>query len=255
MANKLFSDLVARVNPSVPGCPHATIKNYIRDAAIHVCEQTLVWRYQIPLYNLLPAVHEYTFDVPTDTAVHAVFGAVVNNSPLQLMNLDDALRAFPQWADLYSGESLSTLWSETPSGSFNSDQYNAGAFNDIPEFVMPDAVVEGAAAPLALTQLTPDKYIVLPLPDDSITYQMRMFVALKPKRTATGMDENVLNEIEDVVVHRALQNLLLIPNVPWSDKELATYHAKQFKVHATERRARANLGNNRASLSVAPRDW
>ena len=79
---------------------------------------------------------------------------------------------------------------------------------------------------------------------------MRMIYALKPSRTATAMDEIIYNDLEEVIMHGALQHLLVLPNTNWSDRELASYHAKQFVSQVTERRARANLGNSRGSLSV-----
>jgi hypothetical protein len=77
-----------------------------------------------------------------------------------------------------------------------------------------------------------------------------MFYALKPTRTAAGMDQVVFNDLEEVIVHSALQNLLVMPGVTWSDRELAAYHAKQALFTTTERRARANLGNMRGTMVV-----
>jgi len=51
-------------------------------------------------------------------------------------------------------------------------------------------------------------------------------------------------------MHNALQHLLVLPDTNWSDRELATYHAKQYLFHLTERRARANLGNARATMTA-----
>jgi hypothetical protein len=75
-----------------------------------------------------------------------------------------------------------------------------------------------------------------------------MFMALKPKRSAVGMDEVAFNDLEDAIMHGALQDLLILPNVPWADRDLASYHAKQYIFYTTERRARANLGNARGSF-------
>jgi hypothetical protein len=113
---------------------------------------------------------------------------------------------------------------------------------------LPDAIVADGSQPQSVCQLTPDKYVVLPLPDAERTYRMRMFVALKPKRTATAMDEVIMDELEDIIVHGTLQQLLVLPQVNWSDRELATYHAKQYTFHLSERRARANLGNARGPM-------
>jgi len=249
MADRNFESLIPRVSPSVKGCPHYTMFQYIRDAAIRTCERTLYWRYQIPTFNLLPGVYEYAYNKPVGTDVHAVFGAVVNDRPLDLLTLEQAIAAYPQWADLYSGETPATVWSLTPSSGFNVPEFNEDLFNDGEAYTLPSEVIEGAASPQAMCQLNGDQYILLPLPDAN-TYRMRMFVALKPKRSSVGMSEYTLDELEDVIVHGALQHLLTLPDTNWSDRELASYHAKQYLFHLTERRARANLGNMRGNITA-----
>lgn len=207
MADRDFSAIVSRVNPSVPGCPYPMIVEYIRDSAIRVCERTLAWRYQPALFNLTASVAEYTYSKPANADVHAVFDVLVNSNALQKLTLEQATYQWPEW----------TAQESTPA---------------------------------AICQLTPDKYIILPTPDNQRTYEVLMFLALKPKRTATGMEEVVFNELEDVIIHGTLQQLLVLPNTNWSDRELAAYHAKQYLFHLTERRARANLGNMRGTMTA-----
>ena len=250
MADREFSTLITRVNPSVPGCPYPMIEQYIRDSAIRTCERTLAWRYQPPLFNLLPGVHEYYYSKPANTDVHAMFEALVNCNALYRLTLEQAIFQYPCWADLYSGVNPNDLWSQTQTSTYNDPQYNEDQYNQQNSFVLPDSVVADASTPMAICQLTPDKYIVLPLPDNDRVYEMRMFLALKPKRTATGMDEVLFDELEDVIMHGALQHLLVLPNTNWSDRELASYHARQYIFHLNERRARANLGNVRGTLSA-----
>lgn len=247
MADRTFESMITRVNPSVPGCPNFTILQYIRDAAIRVCERTLAWRYEVPLFDLLPGVYEYAYNKPSNTNVHAVFAALVNDRPLEKLTLDDALLKYPMWANLYSGQPTSVLWSLTPPGSYNTFDYNDSLFNEGEAFVLPPSVVAEGGTPVSICQVTPEKFVVLPLPDGT-QYTMRMFVALKPKRDATGMDEFMLDELEEVIMHGALQHLLVLPNANWSDRELATYHSRQYLFHLTERRARANLGNVRGTM-------
>jgi hypothetical protein len=248
MADRTFASLVPRVAASVPGCPQPTIIQYIRDAAIRTCERTLFWRYQVPLFNLLPGVSEYTYNKPTNTDVHVLFDAVVNNRPLERLTMEKAIELYPQWADLYSGQDPSVVWSLTPSGSFNSFDYNEALFNENSAYVLPDSIVADGTTPQAITQVSPDKYIILPLPDAQRTYECRMFLALKPKRNATSMDEVTFDELEEAIMHGALQHLLVLPNTNWSDRELAAYHAKQYVYQTSERRARANLGNARGMV-------
>jgi hypothetical protein len=217
MASRDFSSLAVRLQPTVPGCPRQTIVQYIRDSAIKTCERTLAWRYQVPRFDLTPGTYIYDYRKPFDSQVHAVFKAFQNNVPLEVLTLDRALELYPEWADKY-----------TTSG-------------DIATY---------GTEPRSITEISPHQFAVLPLPDARRTYNVRMFVALKPTRTATGMDEAVFDDLEDVIMHGALQTLLVLPNTNWSDRELAAYHAKQFVSQVTERRARANLGNARGTFAA-----
>lgn len=244
MPDRLFSSLASRVNASVPGCPQPTIVQYVRDSAIRTCERTLGWRYEVPKFTLLPGVHEYLYNKPTDSDVHALFEVLVNDKPLAKLTLEQAIDRYPEWADLYNG---ADPWALTSQSLVGQTEYNEALFNEGSLYQLPDAVVDGASEPRVICQVTPDKYILLPLPDDQ-TYTVRMWLALKPKRTAIGMDEVIFNELEDAILHGALQHLLVLPNAHWTDRELATYHAKQYLFHLSERRARANLGNMRGTM-------
>jgi hypothetical protein len=248
MADRTFASLVPRVQASVPGCPNATIVQYIRDSAIRTCERTLYWRYQVPLFNLLPGVSEYAYNKPVTTDVHVMFEAVVNNRPLERLTMEKAIELYPQWADLYSGQDPAVAWSLTPPNAFNSFEYNEALFNENSPYVLPPEIVADGSTPQSICQVNPDKYVILPLPDGQATYRCRMFLALKPKRNATGMDEFIMDELEEVIMHGALQHLLVLPSQAWSDRELAAYHAKQYVYQTSERRARANLGNVRGTM-------
>lgn len=251
MADRLFSSLIPRINTSVPGCPQPLMEQAIRNAAIKTCERTLVWRHAEMPYNLSPGVHQYFYRKPQNADVHVVFDAAINGYPINRLTLEQALYQYPAWADLYGGVDFDELW--TTSGAFNEAPYNDQEFNSGATFQMPEEAMEQASEPRAVTQLTPDQFIVLPLPDDEKAYTLRLIYALKPKRAATGMPEYLLNELEDAIFHGALQELLVLPNEAWGDRELAAYHAKQYLSYVTERRARANLGNVRGSMTVKMR--
>jgi len=247
MATRTFDSLLPKILENAPGCPQPTALQHIRDAARRACERSLLWRYEAPLMSLLPGVYEYDYPKPPSTDVHVVFGAVLNDSPLERLNLEDAITAYPAWADLYSGASAEDVWSQTPSGAFNEYEFNEAQFNGEPTYVTPDSIVADGSQPRSFAQLTPDRFIVLPLPDAE-EYHLRLFLALKPSRTALGMEEMIFNELEDAIAHSALQSLLAVPNENWMNLELAAYHARQFVFHVTERRARGNTGNARATL-------
>lgn len=250
MADRTFASLIPRIAPSVPGCPQPTILQYIKDAAIRTCERTLTWRYVEDKFDLLPGVSEYAYNKPTNTDVHVLFEAMVNDRPLDRLTLEQALYRYPMWADLYSGEPSATAWSLTPSNALNTSPFNQPQINNSSPYVLPESIIAEAATPQAICQTTPDRYVILPLPDATATYTVRMFYALKPKRNSTSMDEVVLNDLEEAIFHGALQYLLVLPQTHWSDRELAAYHAKQYLTYVAERRARANLGDMRGSMRV-----
>lgn len=214
MATRTFLSLVNRIAPSVPGCPQPIIQQYVRDAAIEACERTLAWRYEQPTIRLTPGVYEYPYTNPLQTEVHAFLTATVNNVPLTPVTLEQLYGMYPDW---------------------------------------PNLALDKRSDPRVICQLDPDNFILAPLPDDSQTYDVKMIVALKPLRTATEMDQNVFDDLENVIMHGALQHLLVLPDKNWTDRELASYHAKQYLYKTTERRARANIGAARASMSVAMR--
>ena len=252
MATTAFTALLPDVLPSVPGCPQPLALQHIRDAAIRVCERTLAWRHVQPTFALTPGVYEYAYNKPDNTAVHVLFAAHVNNSPLQILTLEQALRRYPAWADLYSGVDPMSMW--TQNSGFNTTPFNESGFNTGASFVLSDEAMKDASEPQSITQVTPDKFVVLPLPDAERGYTLRMFYALRPTKAATGMDSTALGELSEVIVHSALQQLLVMPGVAWADRELAAYHAKQALRDTAERRARANLGNMRGTLvATAPK--
>jgi hypothetical protein len=250
MADRTFASLVPRVQASVPGCPHATIVQYIRDSAIRTCERTLTWRYVEDKFDLVAGISQYAYNKPTNTDVHVLFDAMVNDRPLDRLTLEEALFRYPAWADLYSGEPASVAWSLTSSNALNTAQFNQPLLNNTSPYVLPESIVANAATPQAICQVTPDRYVVLPLPDGTTTYTVRMFYGLKPKRNSAAMDEVVFNDLEEAIFHGALQHLLVLPVQAWSDRELAAYHAKQYVSTVAERRARANLGDMRGSMRI-----
>lgn len=211
MADREFVSLEPELSASVPGCPRPTLVQYIRRAAIEVCEKTLVWRFEQDLIRLTAGVYEYDYDVPLTTEVCGLIHATLNGAPLIPATQEQIHASYPSW----------------PS---------------------PDATQRGA--PRLLGQFDPDHFVVAVVPDDSITYDVKLFLALKPTLEATGMARTPFDECEALIAHGALQHLLVLPNKSWTDRELASYHAKQYVYKTAQRRAKANLGVARASLSV-----
>jgi hypothetical protein len=221
MPTRPFDDVVQRLVTHVPGCPFPVIEKYVRDAAIEVCEKTLVWKYEQPSIRLTPGLHDYPYEPPTEAEVHAfihvtVFADDENPLPIDPLTLEHLYQRYPAWP--------------------NHD---------------PDAL----SRPQHIAHLDADNFVLAPVPDDVHDYDIRMLVALKPLRDARGMDETILDEIENTVMDGALSALYMLPDKSWTDKNIARYHKQQFISRTTERRARANLGAGRATMSVKMRSF
>lgn len=250
MSIRPFTSLLSKITPSVPGAPQPLVIQYIRDVAIRACETSLAWRYVEAPFAIQPGSYVNYFNKPEGTDVHVLFRVTCNGQILRRATLEDAIDMYPEWAEQFNGLTADEIWAQTPTTSINEDEYNDVQYNGSTTITLPAAASENGGEPRVVTQISPDQYVVLPMPGTDNVYTMRMFYALKPSRTATGMDDIVMNELEDVIVHGALQQLLVMPKVVWNDNTLASYHARQYLARVNERRARFNLNNSRSGLTA-----
>lgn len=217
MTTRAFSTLAAKIGLSVPKCPHPIIVDHVRDAAIRTCERSLLWRAELPPRTLVAGQHEYDFNAPGDTGVQAVLSATINDRPVEFVPIEQAVQMFPRWP-------------------IETDDLAA--------------IAEQGSEPRVMSQVGQDQFVVLPSPDAERPYTLRMVCALKPARQALDMDAAVFDALETPILHGTLQSLLVLPDVEWGDRELATYHARQYLFTVTEARAQANLGVLRKSLTA-----
>jgi hypothetical protein len=215
MATRLFSDLANRIAPSVPGCPQPVIVTYIKAAAIDVCERTGAWRYEHATVTMTAGTYEYAFVPESGAEVYSILTASLNGNDMVPITLEALHELYPKY---------------------------------------PSSVTAERATPRYICQVSPITFHVALVPDNS-TDTMEMFVTQRPTRASTGMNEAVMDDVEDAIVHGALQHLLTLPERTWSDNELAAYHAKQFIFKVTDRRARVNLGAARAAPTVRQVAW
>ncbi|WP_299077090.1 hypothetical protein [uncultured Paraglaciecola sp.] len=211
MADRTFLSLEPQIAPSVPGCPAPTIETYVRAAAIEVCERTQAWRHQQDDITLVAGTHSYAYVTPTGSEVCGITHMALNGNKINFVTQEELHDCYPDW---------------------------------------PSTDTTKRSRPQIVSQFHPDNFIVAPVPDSAETYTMKMFLVLRPTPASTGMEEIVFDELERVIVHGALQRMLVLPDRSWTDNDLAGYHAKQFSYRLASRRAKASLGLGRASLSV-----
>lgn len=213
--SRAFSSMERIIAPNVPGCPEPTITQFVRAAAIEVCERTLMWRYEQPVVTTVAGTYLYDYSPPSGAEVCGVFHATLDSQPIKPMTLEEVNTAYPDW---------------------------------------PSDDTTKRAQPMLYTQLDPDQFALVPVPDAS-TYSIKMFLALRPTPAATEMDATAFDELEREIEHAALQRLLVLPDKSWTDRELAVYHAKQLSFKLAMRRAKANIGVPRGSVRVRNIPW
>jgi len=255
MTNTAFSTIANRVEALAPQVPRPTVIEHIRFAARKACEKSLAWRYVPAKVTLLPGVYEYGFTVPAQSEVEHIFGAAINGQPLKLINLDVAIDRYPEWADVFSGEDPEVVWSLTPGGYIGAPEYNEALFNGDSDFVLPESIVAEGSRPESITMVSPQRYVILPLPDAEDTYELRLWLALKPLRDATEMDTQAFEELGDAIVWGALESLLSMPNKSWTNPEYAVHYGAKFREEYLEKRRRANIGHVRGPMSVRSAKW
>ena len=219
MRIRSFEDMAARVQVSVPKCPFPTVMQYTRNAAINVCEKTLFWKYAHSAFDLTAGQPEYRYKQPPDTVVHVILYCSVNGVPLRPIDYEQAFSLYPEWVKTYTED---------------------------------DDIRKHGSIPSMITEVDPSKFVLLPPPNAEKTYSLQMISALKPSRDAEGMEEYVMDDMEDVILSKTLVDLLVLPGAEWSDRELASYHAKQYNAGLVEKRARARQGKMMTEIKVVP---
>lgn len=227
MPTRTFDDVVQRLVTHVPGCPFPVIEKFVRDAAIEVCAKTLVWKYEQPTIRLTPGIHDYEYESPSAAEVHAFVWVTVINTPVNSATPENGTPMFAL--------TLEQLYKRYPN--------------------WPNHNLEARSQPRHIGHLDADHFAVAPIPDDAMRYDVRMLTALKPLRDAAGMDETVLDDIENVVMDGALSELYLLPEKNWTDRKLGEFHRTRYLKRTSETRARANLGAGRGSMTVKMRGF
>ena len=89
---------------------------------------------------------------------------------------------------------------------------------------------------------------LVPKPDARGTLTLE--TALKPAPSAAGIDDSLFDEYREAIIHGALARLMLSPRKPYTNVQLAQYHAQQFVIQAADAGTRAARSHTRAPLQT-----
>lgn len=203
MATVAFTELLPEVLAVAPTAPVPTIVRNIRNAARDLCERAKIYRYTVE-----------------DEAVYA--------------GLAEVELTLPDYTSLVTPISL-TLAGEpmTPSSPILLDE-------EAPDWRTETGIPKHFIR--STDQL--NSLILYPIPETAYTSPgLNGVVSLKPSRTATVIDEVILDRYQTALISGALSRLLMIHGTLWYNPAQAAYHAGVF-VDAVDRAQRAANGDD-----------
>lgn len=194
----------------VPGCPEPTLNQALVDAAVVFCEDTLVVRERLQMFNTVVGQTTYDLDVPSATEdVTRILHVVADGRLLDLMPQERAV-----YADSRQG-------------------YPAVAYS-----------IRNESEFLLALYPTPDE--VMPV---DVT------VALRPKRNATTLNDDLYHLWVDTVVHGTLARLCAIQGQPFTNEPLAQSSAVMFQRGINRARIEGSYGRVRGQIRVGQRPF
>lgn len=87
-----------------------------------------------------------------------------------------------------------------------------------------------------------NEILIAPLSSTTYTAGLQLFAAFKPILTATTLDDLLVSEHIEAIVHGALSKLFLIPGRPWTDGTLAAYYQNMFDQEIMDAKSHADSG-------------
>lgn len=89
---------------------------------------------------------------------------------------------------------------------------------------------------------------LVPKPD--LPGTLRLEVALKPSPEAAGIDDAIFSEYREAIAHGAIGRLMLAPNKPYTNGQLAGLHQYEFRVRTGAAGTQRARNNTRAPLQT-----
>jgi len=96
--------------------------------------------------------------------------------------------------------------------------------------------------PQFITQERPSQFYLVPTPTMTLANGLTLRVALKPSRSASGVDSMIHEEYAEVIANGAIARLLAIPGKPWTNLSLASARGEIFNADINKVRHRVRRG-------------
>lgn len=102
---------------------------------------------------------------------------------------------------------------------------------------------------------TPGRFKFNRSPESTITDGLTVRVSLKPSVGSSQVGQIIWRDFREALERGALRNLMIMPDKPWSNPDLADYHGRYFTFQIQRARARASLGFTPGPIVAKRRQW
>jgi hypothetical protein len=210
-----ITDFLKYVLSDVSGCPTATAKQAVLDAATEFLTYTGAWNEIQDPITLLTNVSEYDLEAPTGARcidILAVYSSFSPSGELIPVTMEQLARDIPNW--------------NTAEGNLPSHYTRAFDFRAIRVF---------------------------PLPTDPGAATLRMHAVFTLKDTATTIPDDIVWRYREQIASGAKARLMIMSKVPWRDLESAAIHSGIFDSGKLAAKVTAAHGKTRGAIFVPPR--
>lgn len=210
-----LSAFYAEIELQVPTVPRPVIDHAVRNACIEFADRSKVLQVTSDPQDLQANVADYDLDLPPGAQLVKLMAAwVYDNPPLALVSPEQ----------VYAADEL----------------YGTG----------------DASTPRYAFVRTPESPVVTLAPRPAVTAvgALRCRFSYKPTRTATAVDDTLVNNWYDEICAGALARLRMIPNKPWSNPQQAEIDRQVFMAGVSRAVAQAHTsGTVTQGMVIGPR--
>lgn len=179
-------------------------------------------------------------------------------SPIAEQAIRDAIDSFCRQSRIYRERQTVALTSGVSSyeldppggGSVIVETLYARIGDDILEPLIPELesrLFIGSGKPEYIKHAEPGSIEILPAPADSGTLSVVVVYSIDQAAT---MFPSILDQWREEISFGAMARLMVMPNKPWSNPQMAAGYQSMFNAGVNDAAARASLGNRRATMRV-----
>lgn len=233
-----FADLVDEVLQDCAQAPEPLVERCVRNAVIAFCSRTLLLRKNLDPISIIADQYLYQLNPPADREIVHVHSAQIGeDKPLVEVSEDHFDLVWRDPVIIRSDSSRTDDDGNVISLGSDWRQYTQGRpsnyFIDRSENTY--------------------RMRLVGIPTDNLTDTMVVNVVLKPTRTATEVDDWLLNDNFQCLLHGAKARMMEMPKKPWSDAALSGFHGGKFEEMAEEARMkgqRSHIRNDQTNRRV-----